>query len=35
MQSHAATPVTQLFIDCAREAAKSMAMPQRQQLQKA
>jgi hypothetical protein len=35
LKNRTLTPVAQLFIDCAREVAKPMAMPRRRQLQKA
>jgi hypothetical protein len=35
LKNRTLTPVAQLFLDCAREAAKPMAMPRRRQLQKA
>jgi len=34
LKNRTLTPVAQLFIDCAREVGKSMAMPRRRQLQK-
>jgi DNA-binding transcriptional LysR family regulator len=34
LKNRTLTPVAQLFIDCAREVAKPMAMPRRRQLQK-
>jgi DNA-binding transcriptional LysR family regulator len=34
LKNRTLTPVAQLFIDCAREMAKPMAMPRRRQLQK-
>jgi DNA-binding transcriptional LysR family regulator len=35
LKNRTLTPVAQLFLDCAREMAKPMAMPRRRQLQKA
>jgi DNA-binding transcriptional LysR family regulator len=35
LKNRTLSPVAQLFIDCAREVAKPMAMPRRRQLQKA
>jgi hypothetical protein len=35
LKNRTLTPVAQLFLDCAREVAKPMAMPRRRQLQKA
>jgi hypothetical protein len=34
LKNRTLTPVAQLFLDCAREVAKPMAMPRRRQLQK-
>jgi hypothetical protein len=34
LKNRTLTPVAQLFIDCAREVAKPMAMPRRRQLQR-
>jgi DNA-binding transcriptional LysR family regulator len=34
LKNRTLTPVAQLFIDCAREVAKSMAKPRRRQLRK-
>jgi hypothetical protein len=35
LKNRTLTPVAQLFIDCAREVAKPLAMPRRRQFQKA
>jgi DNA-binding transcriptional LysR family regulator len=35
LKNRTLTPVAQLFMDCAREVAKPMAMPRRRQLQRA
>jgi hypothetical protein len=34
LKNRTLTPVAQLFLDCAREVAKPMAMPRRRQFQK-